>query len=219
MAIASLRVPAPDVVEALSTLDELALNAEQAEKVRLIVPEPEQAKLLEDNRAKADELTKEEQYLLEILKVPGIKGHLICLDIKHNFSDRFLNLNKSLQSLRKAVIAVEDNPELKQLFIMLLKIGNFLNQGSAKGNSTSFNIDMLRNLKSAKGVGTHQKSTMLDFLLNSILTKTPNVANFAIKLEGCQDAIKLDLTTVGDLIKNFQEQAEKIKDVIGEKKK
>ena len=51
MAIASLRVPAPDVVEALSTLDELALTAEQAEKVRLIVPEPEQAKLLEDNRA------------------------------------------------------------------------------------------------------------------------------------------------------------------------
>ena len=77
---------------------------------------------------------------------------------------------------------------------------------------------MLRNLKSAKGVGTHQKSTMLDFLLNSILTKTPNVANFALKLEGCQDAIKMDLTTVGDLIKNFQEQGEKVKDVIGEKK-
>ena len=193
MAIASLRVPAPDVVDALSTLDEFALTAEQAEKIRLIVPEPEQEKLLEDNRAHAEELTKEEQYLIEILRVPGIKGHLICLDIKHNFSDRFLNLNKSLQQLRRAVVAVEDNPELKQLFIMLLKIGNFLNQGSAKGNSVSFNIDMLRNLKSLKGVGNNQKSTMLDFLLNSILTKTPNVANFAVKLEDCQEAIKLDL--------------------------
>ena len=193
MAIASLRVPAPDVVDALSTLDEFALTAEQAEKIRLIVPEPEQEKLLEDNRAHAEELTKEEQYLIEILRVPGIKGHLICLDIKYNFSDRFLNLNKSLQQLRRAVVAVEDNPELKQLFIMLLKIGNFLNQGSAKGNSVSFNIDMLRNLKSLKGVGNNQKSTMLDFLLNSILTKTPNVANFAVKLEDCQEAIKLDL--------------------------
>ena len=76
MAIASLRIPANDVVEALSTLDELALTSEQAEKIRLIVPEPEQEKLLEDNRDKADELTKEEQYLLEILRVPGIKGHL-----------------------------------------------------------------------------------------------------------------------------------------------
>ena len=54
-------------------------------------------------------------------------GHLTCLDIKFNFSERFLNLNKSLQDLRKAVVAVEDNEELKQLFVILLKIGNYLN--------------------------------------------------------------------------------------------
>ena len=42
MAIASLRIPAPDVVDALSTLDEFALNADQADKIKLIVPEPEQ---------------------------------------------------------------------------------------------------------------------------------------------------------------------------------
>ena len=50
MAIASLRVPAADVVEALTTLDELALTSEQAEKIKIMVPEPEQEKLLEENR-------------------------------------------------------------------------------------------------------------------------------------------------------------------------
>ena len=75
----------------------------------------------------ADELTKEEQYLLELIRVPGIKGHLNCLDVKFNFSNRFLNLNKNLQQLRKAVLAVEENEELKQVIVILLKIGNFLN--------------------------------------------------------------------------------------------
>lgn len=93
--------------------------------------------------------------MLEILRVPGIMGHLTCLDIKFNFSERFLNLNKSLQDLRKAVVAVEDNEELKQLFVILLKIGNYLNQGTAKGNSVSFNIDMLMKLKSVTGCGSH----------------------------------------------------------------
>jgi hypothetical protein len=71
------------------------------------------------------------------------------------------------------VSSIEDNPELKHVFVILLKIGNFLNQGSNKGNSISFNLELLKNLKSAKGVGTHEKSTMLDFLLVSILNKSP----------------------------------------------
>lgn len=41
MTIASLRIPAADVVEALSTCDEYALNSDQASKLALIVPNPE----------------------------------------------------------------------------------------------------------------------------------------------------------------------------------
>ena len=69
------------------------------------------------------------------------------------------------------MISIEDNVELKQVITILLKIGNFLNQGSNKGNSISFNLDLLKNLKSSKALGAHSKSTMLDFLLNSILNK------------------------------------------------
>jgi len=93
MSIASLRIPASEVVEALTTLDDISLNAEQATKLSLIIPNEEQMKLLEENRAVAEELSKEEQYLLEILRVPGIKAHLQCMEIKFNFSERFLVLN------------------------------------------------------------------------------------------------------------------------------
>ena len=60
MALASLRIPAQDVVDALLAVDDFALNAEQASKLALIIPSPEQEKLLEANRPKALELTKEE---------------------------------------------------------------------------------------------------------------------------------------------------------------
>jgi formin 2 len=93
MSIASLRIPASEVVEALTTLDDISLNAEQATKLSLIIPNEEQMKLLEENRTVAEELSKEEQYLLEILRVPGIKAHLQCMEIKFNFSERFLVLN------------------------------------------------------------------------------------------------------------------------------
>ena len=43
------------------------------------------------------------------------------------FSERFLVLNKNLQNLRLAVMGVEENKELRNVIIMLLKIGNYLN--------------------------------------------------------------------------------------------
>ena len=64
MSIASLRMPASEVVEVLTTLDEISLSAEQATKLQLLIPNEDQIKLLEENRAVAEELSKEEQYLL-----------------------------------------------------------------------------------------------------------------------------------------------------------
>ena len=57
MTIASLRMPAAEVYEALSNLDEFALKDEQIEKVRIMIPSPEIQKQLEDNRASYYQLT------------------------------------------------------------------------------------------------------------------------------------------------------------------
>ena len=134
-----------------------------------------------------------------------------------NFSERFLSLNKNLQDLRKAVIGIEDNPELKEVLVMVLKIGNYLNQGTNKGNSISFNISVLPNLKGSKALGQHSKSTMLDFLLNSILTKKPDVAQFALKLEDCAEASKLDLEIVKNKIKTITDSQNTIRVALEEK--
>lgn len=36
-------------------------------------------------------------------------------------------MNKNLQALKKAVVGIEDNPELKNVIVMVLRIGNYLN--------------------------------------------------------------------------------------------
>ena len=61
-----------------------------------MVPIPEEEKLLEENRSKAEELTKEEQYLISIIRVPGIMSHLNCMEVKFHFSNKFLGMNANL---------------------------------------------------------------------------------------------------------------------------
>ena len=112
---------------------------------------------------------------------------------KITFNPKFLKLNSGLQTLRECISAVKENYELDMIVAMILKIGNFLNQGTNKGNSSSFQIGLLNSLSFNKGVGKHSKKTMMDFLLLNILAKQPKVVSFAEKLRPCEAGAKIDL--------------------------
>ena len=182
-------------------------------------PVPENEKLLEENREVSHELTREEQYLLELLRIPDVRNHLRCLEIKFSFPNQFLTLNTQLKNLRKSVVAVEDNPELQQVILILLKIGNYLNQGTNKSNVLSFNMDLLKSVKMAKAVGKHSKSTMMDFLFQTILTKSPEIAKFAEKLEGCIDGRGLELSLIDSSLVEFDKGMGQYETAIEEKEK
>ena len=88
--------------------------------------------------------------MLELLRLPGISSHMAVVEVQMEFSNRFLALNKNLTNLSLAVIGVEKNKELRNIVIMILKIGNYLNQGTNKGNSVSFSIELFNSLKMSK---------------------------------------------------------------------
>ena len=79
---------------------------------------------------------------------------------------------------------------------MLLKIGNYLNQGTNKGNVLSYQIELVNKLTLSKGVGRHAKTNMMDFLLQNILTQQPRIAAFAEKLAPCEEGQKVDMNVL-----------------------
>ena len=55
---------------------------------------------------------------------------------------------------------------------MILKIGNFLNQNDKmKANKNNFKPELLTTLAMTKGVGVYNKSSMMDYLLQMIISK------------------------------------------------
>lgn len=96
VAIMSLRLSSQEIIEYLTSLDDFSLNADKTEIIAKMFTDPEIEKTLEANRADAEDLTKEENYMLDLLRIPRLVDHLSCLDVKFNFTNRFLMLNKSL---------------------------------------------------------------------------------------------------------------------------
>ena len=185
--LSSMKVAPSEIVDSLLAIDEYNLSEDQLAKLLRMSPNAEEEKVLKENIAISDQLSKQEQFLLQLMKVPNLKGHLSCIMFKICFSANFLKLNDSLKVLKKSIVSIEDNYELEQVFAMILKIGNFLNQGTNKGNVLSFQLSLLNTLSLSKGVGRHSKSNMFDFLLHTILAKQPHVVAFATKLAPCEE--------------------------------
>jgi hypothetical protein len=88
---------------------------------------------------------------------------------------------------------------------MVLKIGNFLNQqDKLKGNKSNFKPELLTSLALTKGVGPHKGTSMMDFLLQMVVSKQPRVAEFAHKLRACEEASKIDLEILKNQLQEFQ---------------
>jgi len=114
-----------------------------------------------------------------------------------------LVFNNFVTIIKNALESVRDNQELKEILVILLKMGNYLNYGTKKGGATSFTIDLFSRLQMTKGVGKFQKNSLLDFLLVSVLNKKPGLLTFATKLNHCEKAKKIDVQVVKDKLKEF----------------
>ena len=125
--LSSFKTAPSEIVDALLSVDEVALTEEHLTKLLKMAPNDEEEKTLRDNKAIASELSDQEQFLLELIKVPRLSCHIECMLFKITFSPKFLKLNSGLQTLRASIIAIKENYELDMLIAMILKIGNFLN--------------------------------------------------------------------------------------------
>jgi len=57
---------------------------------------------------------------------------------KNKFDYDFNENNKNLATLDSAMKGIRDNEKLKEIFALILKIGNYLNFGTNKGKAVGF---------------------------------------------------------------------------------
>jgi len=62
-----------------------------------------------------------------------------------------------------------------------------------KGNKGNFKPELLTTLSLTKGIGQYKGVSMMDFLLQMVFSKQPQIAEFALKLKVCEEASKIDV--------------------------
>lgn len=136
--LSSYSLSIKDTVQALLDLDDQTLDQELIMKLQRVSPTQEEADKLLGFKGPIADLSNIEQFLAQLLQVSSLNERLECMLFKNKFDFEYAELNKNLKHLETAVVKIRENDRLKEIFAMILKVGNFLNYGTNKGKALGF---------------------------------------------------------------------------------
>lgn len=162
----SLATSRREILDAL--LEGRGLNADTLEKLTKISPTQEEAiKILQFN-GNPTKLADAESFLFHILKaVPSAFIRINAMLFRSNYDPEILHLKETLQTLELGCKELRARGIFLKLLEAILKAGNRMNAGTARGNAQGFNLSALRKLSYVKS--TDGKTTLLHFVVEQVV--------------------------------------------------
>uniref|UniRef100_A0A0E0K525 Formin-like protein n=1 Tax=Oryza punctata TaxID=4537 RepID=A0A0E0K525_ORYPU len=163
----SLTVGREEIIDALRD-GNTELSTEVLEKLsRLNISKEEENTLLKFS-GNPDRLAPAESFLLRLLlDVPSPFARVNALLFKANYAAEVMQLKQSLRTLEMASQELRTKGLFFKLLEAVLKAGNRMNAGTARGNAQAFNLTALRKLSDVKS--TDGSTTLLHFVIEEVV--------------------------------------------------
>ncbi|KAF7091080.1 hypothetical protein CFC21_093735 [Triticum aestivum] len=163
----SLTVGRDEIIDALRD-GNTELGTDVLEKLsRLSISKEEEATILKFS-GNPDRLAPAEAFLLRLLlDVPNPFARVNALLFKVNYGSEIAVLKQSLQTLEMASQELRTKGLFFKLLEAVLKAGNRMNAGTARGNAQAFNLTALRKLNDVKS--TDGGTTLLHFVIEEVV--------------------------------------------------
>lgn len=164
--IKSLAVSRKEILDALH--EGKGLCADTLEKLNKICPTEEETVKILQFHGNPSKLADAESFLYHILKaVPSAFTGFNAMLFRSNYDPEILCLKETLQTLELACKELRSRGVFLKLLEAILKAGNRMNAGTARGNAQGFNLNSLRKLSHVKS--NDGKTTLLHFVIEQVI--------------------------------------------------
>uniref|UniRef100_A0A803MB44 Formin-like protein n=1 Tax=Chenopodium quinoa TaxID=63459 RepID=A0A803MB44_CHEQI len=164
--IRSLGITRNELIEGLQ--EGKGLNVEILEKLTRITPTREEKIQILAFEGDAGRLADAESFLYHLLKaVPSAFTRVSTMLFRFNYGSEIHQLKESLQTLDSACTELRNRGVFLKLLEAILKAGNRLNAGTARGDAKAFNLTALRKLSDYKS--SDGKTTLLHFVVHEVV--------------------------------------------------
>ena len=178
IAIVLKRMPTStvDLVEVLRRLqwEDDRISSDDLEQILEAIPTPEEAKKLREHSSAEDcqRLRDVEQMVMPLSLLSRATARVRVLCIARNARLQFKTTMRSLARIRAACLAIQGSGMLRNVMLLALQLGNFINHGDSKKGAKAIAISSLlalRDFKMSEGIST------LHFLCASLMRSDANV--------------------------------------------
>ncbi|XVF84874.1 hypothetical protein PTKIN_Ptkin17bG0074100 [Pterospermum kingtungense] len=162
----SLALSRSQLLEALN--EGQGLEADTIEKLMRIAPTEEEQSQILDFHGDPTRLADAESFLFHILKaIPSAFTRLNAMQFRSNYDLEILHMKECLQILELGCKELRSQRLFMKLLEAILKAGNRMNAGTARGNAQAFNLTSLLKLSDVKS--TEGKTTLLHFVVEEVV--------------------------------------------------
>lgn len=206
--LSKVKIPLPDLMSSVLTLDESALDVDQVDNLIKFCPTKEEMELLKGYNGDKENLGKCEQFFLELMKVPRVESKLRVFSFKIQFCSQVSDLRKSLNIVNSAAEEVRNSVKLKRIMQTILSLGNALNHGTARGSAIGFRLDSLLKLTDTRA--RNNKMTLMHYLCKVLAEKLPELLDFPKDLVSLEAATKIQLKYLAEEMQAISKGLEKV---------
>jgi hypothetical protein len=186
----AIRLDAASIRTALHGLDEGVLTKDRLTELLKFLPTPEEVAALR-SYAPADvaHFASAEAFLHDVSHIAHYAEKLGALHFKACFAELAQDAALMVTALARASEQVTGSRKLRDLFKLILALGNYLNQGQ-RGGAYGFKLNSLLKLGDTKSSVAERKHTLLHYLVEVVDDKFPGIQGFDLEIRSVEDACK-----------------------------
>ncbi|RCH85758.1 hypothetical protein CU098_001424, partial [Rhizopus stolonifer] len=162
-----------------------------------------------DNKEECDKLDLPEQFTVEMMRIYRYEHRLKYMLFRVQFWERFERLKSSLAVVLKACDALHSSDALKELFSIILMLGNYMNSKSLQGGAYGFRISSINKLIDTK-TSDNSHLTLLHVLAGVVRNQFPHVSKFVDDLKDVSQASRI-MASVSDIVQEYTDLRQGLK--------
>ncbi|XP_070605443.1 FH2 domain-containing protein 1-like [Erythrolamprus reginae] len=155
-----------------------------------MLPDGKEVEKLESFQGDRSRLSEAEAFALLLVQVPSYGRRLELLVLKLQLLPQLSALQSAIQTLTKAALELLGCEELHDLILLVLKTGNYLNEGGYAGSACGFHVSSLLRLPDTRG--NQPGMDLLHFMALEAERKDPRLLRFPQKLQHAAPASRMD---------------------------
>eukprot|EP00968_Pinguiococcus_pyrenoidosus_P006036 scaffold395_cov243-Pinguiococcus_pyrenoidosus.AAC.23 len=200
--------------DAMIALDPTILTVEAIEKLKNIIPTPEEVSTVTSFDGDVSMLGDVEKMFIAVSTVPRLKQRLDSYLFVRTYDDNYEQVKAKVETFEAAAREICGNRKINRVLEVVLAIGNYLNGGTNRGQAYGFKMDSILKLKDARS-SKNGKLNLMHFLVMQVEAHRAADADFYNELRSVaaasdisMDQMKSDINVINSGVKKLQNELE-----------